>query len=260
MTLSDVYSALVSERGVEIEVGVPYAAHSRCALDIYRPRQPSATHPIVLFFYGGGWRSGERATYRFVGSALAARGIITVIPDYRLFPQVAFPAFVKDGARAFAWVADNLAQAGQSIIVAGHSAGAHTAALLALDPSYLKGQKPAGLVGLSGPYAFDPTTWPTTRDIFVRAAGMPNLARPVAFASSSAPPALLLHGASDALVKPWNSIELTQKLRDAARDVQAETFAGIGHMGLLLAISRPFRWRAPVLERMVAFVKRHNPV
>ena len=58
---------------------------------------------MVVFFYGGSWNHGERHDYRFVGEALAARGIVTVIPDYRLYPQVRYPDFLKDNAAAVAW-------------------------------------------------------------------------------------------------------------------------------------------------------------
>jgi len=254
MSLGKVYSALVSERGVAIERALPYLTHQRCKLDIYRPMRANAKGPIVLFFYGGGWVSGDRGSYRFVGAALAGNGITTVIPDYRLFPEVAFPQFVEDGAAAFAWVRDNLADGSQQVVLVGHSAGAHIAAMLALNSEYLGGQRPAGLVGLAGPYAFDPTTWSTTKHIFAKAASNPNQARPIVFVNAESPPSLLLHGASDTIVKLGNSIQLSERLRGYSRPVQMELFTGIGHVGLILTLSRPMRWRAAALRSIVDFV------
>lgn len=254
MTAGEIYSALVSERKVSVMTGLPYATHDRCQLDIYGPAIATPKGPIVLFIYGGGWVSGDRASYRFVGSAFATNGITTVIPDYRLYPELAFPGFVEDVATAYRWTADRFAKSGRPIIVAGHSAGAHIAALLALDPSYLKGLHPAGLIGLAGPYAFDPTTWPSTKDIFAKAAAMPDQARPIAFASPNAPPALLMHGSADGTVKPSNSIQLAERLSALSRPASLKIFDGIGHMGLILSLSRPFRWRAPTLRSIVNFV------
>ncbi len=260
-SLPSLYSSIVADSGSTLEQGLPYGPHGRNLLDVYRPASGDRSGPIVLFLYGGGWRSGERSTYGFVGAALAARGITTVIPDYRLFPQVKFPSFVEDAARAYAWVHTNLAALSgdwRPIVVIGHSAGAHIAALLALDSRYLSANgtaltRPAGFVGLAGPYAFDPTTYPTTAEIFTPAAPSQD-ARPISFVSERAPPALLLHGTKDKTVGLWNTRALADALQARGKDVRKIELEGIGHAGLMLAISRPLRWRAPVLREIVAFV------
>jgi acetyl esterase/lipase len=215
-----------------------------------------------MFIYGGGWRSGERATYGFVGAAFASRGITTVIADYRLFPEVKFPAFVEDAARAYAWVSANLASGAgkrRPIVLVGHSAGAYIAAMLALDERHLAAagvtERPAGLIGLAGPYAFDPTTYPTTTEIFAPAAASADSARPAALARRGAPRTLLMHGLSDETVQLYNTRDLAAALQAVATDVRKIEYAGVGHMGLVLAISRPLRWRAPVLKEAVAFIR-----
>ena len=257
-SVADLYNGLVADRGVMVERGVAFGALARDRLDIYRPAAGDRGGPIAMFIYGGGWRSGDRATYGFVGAALAARGITTVIADYRLFPEVKFPAFVEDAARAYAWVSTNLATGAakrRPIVLIGHSAGAYIAAMLALDERYLSAvgiaERPAGLVGLAGPYAFDPTTFPTTAEIFKPA----DDARPVALVRPGAPRTLLMHGLTDETVQLYNTRDLATALQAAGADVRKIEYAGIGHMGLVLAISRPFRWRAPVLRELVEFVR-----
>ncbi len=266
ISVGSVFSSLTSERGIGVERGVSFGPLSRHRLDIYRASQTSERRPIAIFFYGGGWTDGDRATYEFVGAALAARGVTTVIPDYRLYPEVTFPDFMDDAARAYAWVDRNIGAAcgeRRPILLIGHSAGAYIAALLALDRSYLSrlGRNmppPAAMVGLAGPYSFDPTTWPTTKDIFARAAGRPDAARPVAFARSGAPPALLLHGLEDETVQLYNTRDLAAALKKTGNEVQTIEYPGIGHVGLVLAMSTPFRWRAPALDNMVDFIDRHG--
>ena len=68
--------------------------------------------PVVVFFYGGSWQSGRRQDYSFVAQALTSRGCVVVIPDYRLYPEANFPAFVEDGAAAFAWVHEHISRFG----------------------------------------------------------------------------------------------------------------------------------------------------
>ena len=257
------FSALFAEGGVQVQTGVAYGPEPRHKLDIYQPDGARPSGPIAIFVYGGSWRTGERAIFGFIGAALAKRGITTVIPDYRLFPQTAFPGFVEDVALAYAWTDRNLARgSARRIAIIGHSAGAHIAALLALDAHYLAAQgadivPPAAFIGLAGPYSFDPTTWPTTVDIFAPAATNADAARPVAFANAGAPPSLLMHGLSDDVVQLYNLRDLVKALRDKGAAVESREFAGIGHLGILLAIASPFRWRAPVLDQMVDFILSH---
>jgi acetyl esterase/lipase len=257
----ELYSALTSERGIEAETSITYGPHVRHKLDIYRADTSIEKAPVVIFYYGGGWTDGDRATYKFVGTALAKRGITTIIPDYRVYPEVQFPAFVEDAAQAYAWVAANIGK--RPIIVAGHSAGGHIAALLAFDLSYLDryapgATGPAALIGMAGPYSFDATTWPTTKAIFAPATAQPDRARPVSFVRPNALRTLLLHGSDDTTVKMFNTRDLAAALGKLQAPVKVIVYKNIGHVGLIVAISKPFRWRAPILDDVVDFVGRDN--
>jgi acetyl esterase/lipase len=96
-------NALVSRNSYRGTEGVAYGAGPRQKLDVYRPLDtPAGGAPVIVFFYGGNWDTGERADYRFVGEALAAGGALTIIPDYRLVPEVHYPEFLNDNAAAMA--------------------------------------------------------------------------------------------------------------------------------------------------------------
>ena len=265
-SLGSFYSMLSADRGVSVERGISYGPHARHKLDIYRPIKGAETGPIVIFFYGGRWREGDRGIYGFLGAAMASRGITTIIPDYRLYPEVMFPTFMTDGAKAYGWVHNKLAaapsnEAGKTrpIILMGHSAGAHIAALLSADPQYLANADtnippPAGLISLAGPLAFDPTTDATTKDAFASATN-PDMARPISFARRDMPPTLLIHGLEDDTVGPWNSRDFAKAVLAARGKACKLEMPGVGHVGLVLAMSKPLRWRAPVLKASVTFIK-----
>jgi acetyl esterase/lipase len=134
---------LVPKSGYHVVRDLAYGADPRQKLDVYVPDHPAGKAPVLLFFYGGSWQFGSRDQYRAFGQAFASLGIVTVVADYRLYPQVTYPAFVADGAMAAAWVHNHVAQYGgdpQRLFVSGHSAGGYIAVMLGAEPDYLKGR------------------------------------------------------------------------------------------------------------------------
>ena len=221
-----------------------YGNDHRQQLDIYIPERIVAGSPVVVFFYGGSWKRGEKANYAFVGHSISSKGFITVIPDYRLYPEVTFPAFVEDGAKALAWVSEHLEQARNGVVVMGHSAGAHTAALLALDKSYLAvTEQPSdiisGMIGLAGPYGFNPMKYRSTRPIFADVESIEKT-MPITFACSEKLPLLLIHGLDDRVVIPENSRELKRRAYECAGNVKYIELDDIGHFSILLGLSNSF--------------------
>jgi acetyl esterase/lipase len=246
-----------------VDQGISYGPEKRQQLDVYWPQEMSFEAPIVVFFYGGSWRRGERSNYRFVGETLSRSGVITVIPDYRIFPEVRFPAFVEDGALAVDWIRENLGPGPQGVFLSGHSAGAHLAALLVLDPRYLKKQAidPSligGMIGLAGPYAFDPLNFRSTRPIF---AGVedPDSSRPITWACEDAPPVLLLHGADDRLVLPENSRKLYQRLLQCGNQASYVELDDVSHFDIVLGLSKAYSHLAPVLPPIKDFLGLQTP-
>jgi acetyl esterase/lipase len=216
----------------------------------------------VVFVYGGSWASGDRSNYGFMGHALAARGFITVIPDYRLVPQVTYPAFVEDAAAAVRWARANAERYGgdsNRLAVAGHSAGAYNALMLATDPKYTDPDSPDHLpldaaVGLAGPYDFLPLDVRVTRRAFADVPDLPGT-QPVNIVTSDGPPLLLAHGAEDTTVRPANSRALAKVARAQGRQVTLTVYPQTGHAEILLAFSRLFRGDPPVLAEVTTFLR-----
>jgi acetyl esterase/lipase len=239
----------------------PFGDHARQRIDVYAPRgRARAARPMILFLYGGSWASGAKSGYGFVGRALAAKGFIVGIPDYRIVPDHRFPDFLEDNAAAFRWLRKHAAEFGgdpDRIVLAGHSAGAYNAAMLAMDPQWLAADRPAvrGWFGLSGPYDFLPLKGSITRRAF-GAWPDPPATQPITHASAGDPPAFLATGADDRMVLPSNGEALGERLGAAGVPVTVQSYPRLGHVGAVTAFAMPFRHRAPVLRDLVAFARK----
>lgn len=236
------------------------------ALDVYTPA--NAQHaPVVVFFYGGTWVRGERAWYRFVGTTLAAHGVVAVIPDYRKYPQVTLDGFMRDAASAVAWArahATDFGGAPDDVFVMGHSAGGQIAALLATDPEWLDahGMKPsdlAGFIGLAGCYDFVPVPPDDAimRGVFGATPDQQRRGQPVSYVHGNEPPMLLLQGTEDDEVEPSNAISLYRATQTLHEDSTLRTYPGAGHEAVLFALSRPLRGAVPALDDVLAFIQSH---
>ena len=238
-----------------------YGQDPRQRLDVYSPRH-ATNRPVVIFWYGGSWVKGQKSNYRFVGTSLAERGIVAVLPDYRLYPQVTFPAFDEDGARAVAWVEQHVQEFGgdpHRIVLMGHSAGGHTAAFLAFNHEFLRkfGVDPnsiAGLVGLSGTYELVPET-PTEHATFPPPYTEADW-QPIRFVDARSPPTLLLHGADDKEVLPQEAIDLRDLMLREHLRVELHLYPHRGHADTVASFAPVVRWRTPALKETIAFIYR----
>jgi acetyl esterase/lipase len=241
---------------------IPYGDGPRRSLDVYAPEQTRGRAPVVVFLYGGSWDSGTKEDYRFVGGALSAAGFVTVIPDYRLYPEVVFPTFLDDCAAAFAWAADHAADygGGERIFLVGHSAGAYNAAMLALDPSYLararSARRIAGTVGIAGPYDFLPVQSVELKAIFGQPP-TPPATQPINHVDGRNAPMLLLAGATDTTVLPRNTMRLAARIRAAGGPVQSRIYPGVDHKEIIGAMGVPFRFLCPTYRDCTDFISAH---
>lgn len=258
--------ALVPRGTYRFEADIAYGEHPRQRLDVYLPARPAPDAPLVVFFYGGSWTRGERSDYRFVGEALASAGVVTVVPDYRLSPQVRWTEILQDCASATRWSfgeARRLGAGRERVHLMGHSAGGYNAAMLALDPRWLRrhGLQPrelAGWIGIAGPYDFLPIGDPDTRRAFDWPA-TPQDSQPIVHASAQAPRTLLLAARDDRTVNPdRNSATLARRLREAGVPVRLQLLDGVNHVTVIAALASPLRGLAPVRDEVLGFLGRDS--
>lgn len=264
--LSFLDKVMGGESGVErVGKGLAFGTTGQ-TLDVWRPTGPAQKRPVVIFWYGGGWADGSRRAYGFAARAFAKAGFVVVVPDYRKVPQIRFPAMLQDGAEAVKWTRDHIAEFGGDptrIALSGHSAGAYTVAMLALDQRWLRAiDVDPGIVKaavpLCGPYDFYPWTSDRARAAFQGVAD-PKMTQPITFARSDAPPMLLVTGSADTTVRPRNAIHLAARLKALGAPVELKNYPGQTHEGIVMALSVPYRARSSVLADSVAYLEAKMP-
>jgi acetyl esterase/lipase len=242
--------------------GLAYGPAPRQRLDVYRPRHARGA-PLLVFFYGGSWQRGSRDLYPFLGGSLAAQGIVTVVPDYALFPAARFPEFLQDSARAVAFARAHAHEWGadpERLILMGHSAGAYNAAMLTFDRQWLaaKGlnaqRDVAGFVGLAGPYDFLPIRGRILQRIF-GGASRPET-QPITFVTGCEAPSLLIAAKRDTLVDPGNSERLAAKVRDLGGRAEVRLYPRVNHYTLIGSFAPALRVLAPTMREVADFIWR----
>ena len=247
--------------GYKLVSALSYGSTPRQKFDLFIPHAPASSACAIVFLYGGSWQNGDRADYHFAAQGLIKTGCAVAIVDYRLYPEVSYPAFVQDSAAAFVWLKNNAASYGinpSNIYLAGHSAGAYNVAMVALHPRFLKeaGGRTAdikGVIGLAGPYDFLPFTSKNIISLFSTAPDAET--QPVNYVHKNAPPFLLLTGVDDTQVLPKNSENLAGRLTEKGAPVTHITYPDLGHVGIALSLSPLFEGKAPVLQDIAHFIR-----
>jgi acetyl esterase/lipase len=131
----------------------------RCKLDLYIPEN-IRNFPAIVWFHGGSLTMGSKDDpgTKEAAKRFAEEGIAVAVVNYRLYPQVKYPAYINDAAAAVAWVMGNISKFGgdsRSVFVCGHSAGGYLSYMLALEPKYLRDydverMSIAGIVPIAG--------------------------------------------------------------------------------------------------------------
>lgn len=230
-------------------------------LNLHIPTDQSSKLPVLVFVHGGGWHSGTKDQYYFVAEAFTRLGYLVVVPDYIKYPEGRFPAFVEDISETIVWVKNNISQYNgdpATIFLSGHSAGAHSGALLVSNEQYLQNigldvRDIKGFAGVSGPYNFTPK-WPQYIETF----GRENFEtmKVNSHINGNEPPMLLIHSQGDTAVHPFNYETLTEKLKSVGNDVQNIIYGEeVDHITIVLKMHPWFANEVNVAKDIDTFFK-----
>lgn len=242
---------------------INYAQGPRRSLDVYVSKTKSGHKPVVLFIYGGTWMSGSKADFTWVGAALARKGYVAVIPDYRIYPKGVWPKFLQDNAMAARWARDNASLYGgdaSNLVIMGHSAGAYNAVSLAVDRRWLSeaGLNPErdvrAVIGLSGPYIIEADTR-KLKVIFGPETQWPDV-QPISHVDGKSPPLLLVIGDKDDQVDPRDTDKLAAQVRLKGGSATVIHYANLSHAGSLDALAPEEENAPPVMDEITAFIEK----
>ena len=193
-------------------------AGRRNLLDVYLPRSGVAAGPCLVYFHGGGYRSGRKnREARALIYRLASQGWLCISANYRLADDAPYPAPLVDAKRVIAWVREHAASYGvepSTLVVSGSSAGAHLAAMTALtanDARLQPGFETADTSVSAGIFLYGFYGSPTWIE---READVPSA--PMEHVHDGVPPALVVHGTSDSFVRVSVARQFVERFRIAA--------------------------------------------
>ncbi|MEM6603318.1 MAG: alpha/beta hydrolase [Pseudomonadota bacterium] len=230
---------------VRVAENIAYGDKIAQKLDLYLPRDKGlAKPPLIIFFYGGGWTSGDKDVYKFLAESFIEKNYALAVPNYTLYPDAKFPDFMYDAAKAVSYLYKHHEKYDfdrDNIIIMGHSAGAYIAAMLAADKTYLTSVSTKdipfrAIIGLSGPYAFTPREEPYT-NIFGPPKNYPSMKIP-AFVTEDIPPHFLAHGTDDHVVSDKNRIALTKAIRQQEGEVISKQYDDYDHIDTISTFSK----------------------
>lgn len=261
---------------VDVKENIAFGEDPKLKYDLYLPDTASEEFdatPVIVFFYGGSWNRGDKSEYEFVGRRLASMGYIAAIPNYRLYPEVKYPAFLEDGALSIAHLKKELAKPeyknrkpAQQFIMMGHSAGAYNAAMLALDPRWLESSglthqtSIQGFIGLAGAYNIYPINDVEVRPVFDHP-NYPPKSQPIDYTAKASVPSLILTPETDTLVSiERNSEALHTALKSAGNQTVLQTIKGTDHVTIIGTLSPLLFFKGSTAQPIRAFVRTlHKP-
>lgn len=168
--------------------------NERCLLDIYYPSEKDFT--TIVWFHGGGIKAGNK----YIPEKLKEKGVAVIAVNYRLYPKVKCPVYIKDAAAAVAWAFNNIEKYGgdkNKIVVSGHSAGGYLTSMIGLDKSYLEAHTiDANDIAMLIPFSGHTITHFTVREEMGIEGTQPIIDEfaPLYHVSADAPPLVLITG------------------------------------------------------------------
>ncbi|MGI9611868.1 MAG: alpha/beta hydrolase [Acidimicrobiales bacterium] len=219
------------DAGISVRT-IAYARSPTQSIDIVTPDVDDA--PIVVFFHGGYWQELSRRESFSPAPGFLSRGIAYAAVDYTLAPAANLDQIVAECRKALTTIRDEASELNidaERMIVAGSSAGAHLAAMVALDPD--GGPKPAGMILLSGIYELAPLIGTTINEALGLDWATAARNSPARLPLDDPPPAVIAYGENETdQFKKQSRLFAQALVATGSKTVELE-IAGRNHFDLL---------------------------
>lgn len=263
------FQTIISSAQVKTAKNINYAGNTEVknTLNIFYKNDGIADKPVLVFIHGGSWSSGKKETYWWLGRNFAKKGIVTVIINYPLAPDVQYGKMAEDCALAVKWVKENIGSyqaSGDKLFVMGHSAGAHLGELINADPQYFKKvgiANPIKGVILNDPFGLDLYEYLTTAEkdnfyfdfirTFTTKPEVWKLASPMDYVNNVKNPHLLLYGGKTYGAIRIQTPRLYEKLKANHVPVEIMEIKGKSHVPM---ISQMIFGGNDLYKEIVAFI------
>jgi acetyl esterase/lipase len=207
---------------------------------IFGDSDPKVQKPAIVFFFGGGWKSGSPAQFENQARHFAKRGMIAITADYRVKSRhdVQVVECVKDAKAAIAWVRENAKRLGidpNKIAASGGSAGGHLAASTGTISGFGSEERPNAMIlfnpactlaSIAGWHAPAETKTKLGVD---RLGVEATVISPAHHIGSHTPPTLILHGKKDTTVPFDSVIAFESEMKQAGRQCKVVGYEGASH-------------------------------
>ncbi|WP_316848457.1 alpha/beta hydrolase [Pedobacter psychrodurus] len=245
------FQTILSSAQVKKVKNINYAGNADEAntLNIFYKNDSVKDKPVLIFIHGGSWSSGKKETYWWLGRNFARKGVVTVIINYRLAPNVQYEKMGDDCALAVKWVKEHITDytaSADKIFVMGHSAGAHLGELINADPKYFKKagiQNPIKGVILNDPFGLDMKEYLTTAEkdhfyfdfirTFTDQPAVWKVASPWDYVNNIKNPHLLFYGSKTYGAIKLQTPRLYEKLKANNVPVEIKEIKGKSHVPMI---------------------------
>lgn len=249
-------NAVTPSGSFERDKNISYGELDRQKLDIYYADKPRLNAPVIVFVHGGSWDSGSKDLYKFLAQGFTAEGFDIVVPNYRLYPDVVFPAMVEDTGKAIAYTAEHFPD--RELVVMGHSAGAYNSLMALMRPEFYPGgaaaicKRIAGLVAIAPPTGIVPLAKEPYISIFPER--FTGADAPLQNVQTKIPPVLFVHGMKDTTVFPQNSQMLADEIAKRGGFAKVRTYDALNHIDVIKVTSKFFDGDASVKADVIDFI------
>lgn len=215
-----------------------YGDHPRECLDIFPCNKPNAK--VLVFIHGGYWQLFDKKKFHFIAEAFLQYNITTVLINYPLGPAATIDEIVASCSKVILWLQQNLTNYNadpNKVYIAGHSAGAHLAAMIICKQANKLQNFIKGICLLSGLFNLMPIQLSNRNEALQMDKEMAIRNSPIECIPKEICPLLIAVGATETEEFKDQSREFYNHCKNKAVSIELLELQGLHHFSILDALT-----------------------